>query len=220
MKKAVIFDLDGTLLNTLSDLAASVNFALSSCGYPTRSIDEVRRFIGNGVVMLVHRSVPSGTSEEDEKKCFNVFRAHYLEHMEDTTAPYDGVNELLLELSKRSVKTAVVSNKLDAGVKGLCEKHFPHLTCAFGVTDESERKPSPKNVFKALSKLGVEKGDALYVGDSEVDVETAKNAGLEMVGVTWGYRGRDELLASGAGTTVDAPSELLALVLKASPNSL
>lgn len=216
MKKAVIFDLDGTLLNTLSDLAASVNFALSECGYPVRSVDEVRRFIGNGVIMLVHRSVPSGTAEADEKKCFGIFRAHYLEHMEDTTAPYDGVNDLLFELSKRGVKTAVVSNKLDAGVKGLCEKHFPHLTCAFGVNDESERKPSPKNVFKALLELGIEKEDALYVGDSEVDVQTAKNAGLEMAGVTWGYRSREELLASGADKIVNEPGELLKIVVSPS----
>lgn len=209
MKKAVIFDLDGTLLNTLGDLASSVNFALCECGYPERTIDEVRSFIGNGVVVLIHRSVPDGTTQADEKKCFEIFRKRYLEHMEDTTAPYEGVNELIFELSKLGIKTAVVSNKLDAGVKGLCKEYFPHLTCAFGVNTESERKPAPTNVFKALNELKVEKADALYVGDSEVDVQTAQNAGLGMLGVTWGYRSREELIGSGAETTVDSPSQIL-----------
>ncbi len=212
MKKAVIFDLDGTLLNTLGDLASSVNFALRECGYPERTIDEVRSFIGNGVIMLMHRSIPKGTKEADEKACFEKFRTYYLEHMEDTTAPYDGVNELIAKLSAKGIQTAVVSNKLDAGVKGLCEKYFPALTCSFGVNNESERKPAPANVFKALDALGVQKDDALYVGDSEVDVQTAQNAGLEMVGVTWGYRSRETLLSSGAKHIIDKPEELLALV--------
>lgn len=212
MKKAVIFDLDGTLLNTLSDLAASVNFALRSCGYPERSIDEVRSFIGNGVIMLMHRSVPKNTSEADEKACFEKFRAHYLEHMEDTTAPYDGVNELIQTLEEKGIGTAVVSNKLDAGVKGLCKKHFPHLRCAFGVSNESERKPSAVNVNRALDLLGAKKEEALYVGDSEVDVQTAKNAGVEIVGVTWGYRSRELLLSCGAKHIVDRPEEILDLI--------
>lgn len=212
MKRAVIFDLDGTLLNTLGDLAASVNFALRSCGYPGRSIDEVRTFIGNGVIMLMHRSVPKGTNAEDEKKCFEKFRAHYLAHMEDTTAPYEGVNGLISALGAKGICTAVVSNKLDAAVKGLCKKHFPLLTCAFGVTQESERKPSAANVNKALSLLGVKREEALYVGDSEVDVQTAQNAGLDMVGVTWGYRSRKLLLSSGAKVLVDRPEEILGLV--------
>lgn len=212
MKRAVIFDLDGTLLNTLSDLAASVNFALRSCGYSERSIDEVRSFIGNGVIMLMHRSVPQGTSAEDEKECFQKFRAHYLEHMEDTTAPYEGVNELICALGEKGIATAVVSNKLDAAVKGLCKKHFPSLTCAFGVNNESERKPSPANVYKALELLGTACSDALYVGDSEVDVQTAQNAGLEMVGVTWGYRKKEVLLSFGANHLADTPDEILSLV--------
>ena len=212
MKRAVIFDLDGTLLNTLGDLAASVNFALRSCGYPGRSIDEVRTFIGNGVIMLMHRSVPKGTNAEDEKKCFEKFRAHYLAHMEDTTAPYEGVNGLISALGAKGIGTAVVSNKLDAAVKGLCKKHFPLLTCAFGVTQESERKPSAANVNKTLSLLGVKREEALYVGDSEVDVQTAQNAGLDMVGVTWGYRSRKLLLSSGAKVLVDRPEEILGLV--------
>lgn len=209
MKKAVVFDLDGTLLNTLGDLAASVNHALESFGFPKRSIDEVRSFIGNGVVMLVHRSVPLKTEKQVEEACFRCFREHYLEHMEDTTAPYDGVNELISELSRRGIRTAVVSNKLDKAVKELCKKHFPLLDCAFGVDDESERKPSPKNVFKALNALGADAKDAVYVGDSEVDVQTAKNAGLDMIGVTWGYRTKEQLLFSGAPLTVNDTKELL-----------
>lgn len=212
MKRAVIFDLDGTLLNTLGDLASSVNFALRSCGYPERSIDEVRSFIGNGVIMLMHRSVPENTGAEDEKRCFEKFRAHYLEHMEDTTAPYEGVNGLISALCAKGIGTAVVSNKLDAAVKSLCKKHFPLLNCAFGVTQESERKPSAANVFRALSLLGIRSGEALYVGDSEVDVQTAQNAGLEMVGVTWGYRSGKLLLSCGAKALVDRPEEILGFV--------
>ena len=209
MKRAVIFDLDGTLLNTLSDLAASVNFALSACGYPERSIEEVRSFIGNGVIMLIHRSVPEGTNAQDEKTCFEKFRSHYLEHMDDTTAPYEGVNALLRTLSQKGIGTAVVSNKLDAAVKGLCKKYFPLLDCAFGVNSESERKPAPVNVFRALSELGVSKEEALYVGDSEVDIQTAQNAGIDMIGVSWGYRSRKFLLSSGAKHIVDTPEEIL-----------
>lgn len=209
MKRAVIFDLDGTLLNTLSDLAASVNFALSACGYPERSIEEVRSFIGNGVIMLIHRSVPEGTNAQDEKTCFEKFRSHYLEHMDDTTAPYEGVNALLRTLSQKGIGTAVVSNKLDAAVKGLCKKHFPSLTGAFGVSEESERKPAAVNVVKALDLLGAKREEAVYVGDSEVDIQTAQNAGIDMIGVSWGYRSRKFLLSSGAKHIVDTPEEIL-----------
>ena len=138
MYKSVIFDLDGTLLNTLGDLAASVNHALKSCGYPERTVAEVRAFIGNGVVKLMQRATPDGIGQQDFDRCFEAFRTHYLDHMFDTTMPYDGILPLLDTLKEAGVKTAVVSNKLHSGVVGLCKDFFgDRLTCAFGVLDES-----------------------------------------------------------------------------------
>ncbi len=213
MYKAVIFDLDGTLLDTLTDLASSVNFALRQCGYPERTVDEVRRFIGNGVVKLMHRATPDGIDEEAFEKCFNTFRSHYLENMKATTKPFDGINELLEELEIRKIKTAVVSNKLHSGVVGLCDDFFGgKLTCAFGVENENERKPSPANVFKAFKELELEAKDCIYVGDSEVDVQTATNSGLPCIGVTWGFRDEEELRRSGAKFIVNEPREILAIV--------
>lgn len=213
MYKAIIFDLDGTLLNTLDDLAASVNFALMECGYPQRTTEEVRRFIGNGVIKLMTRATPDDISKDEFETCFQAFRSHYLEHMTDTTRPYDGITELLEKLEEKGIKTAVVSNKLHSGVVGLCDDFFGgRLTCAFGVEKEEERKPSPLNVFKAFKELNVEAEEAIYVGDSEVDVQTAINSGLDCIGVTWGFRDRDELLESGARFIVDKPEEILMIV--------
>lgn len=209
MYKAVIFDLDGTLLNTLDDLAASVNFALHEFGFPKRTVDEVRRFIGNGVITLMQRATPDGIDGETFEKCFTAFRGHYLTHMLDSTRPYDGIAEMLAALKNAGIKTAVVSNKLHAGVVDLCKEFFGGgITCAFGVAEESERKPAPVNVFKALEALGVSKDEAVYVGDSEVDVQTAKNAGLDCIGVLWGFRDREELVESGARYIVETPDEL------------
>lgn len=213
MYKAVIFDLDGTLLNTLDDLAASVNFALKECGYPQRTTEEVRKFIGNGVIKLMTRATPDTISKEEFEKCFQIFRSHYLEHMTDTTRPYDGIYELLEKLEENKIKTAVVSNKLHSGVVGLCNDFFGgKLTCAFGVENEEERKPSPLNVFKAFKALDVSPEEAIYVGDSEVDVQTAINSGLDCIGVTWGFRDRDELIRSGARFIADEPMEILEFV--------
>ena len=211
--KAIIFDLDGTLLNTLDDLADSVNFALRACGYPERTLDEVRRFIGNGVIKLMERATPDGISDEKQTECFLLFRANYLEHMKDKTRPYDGIVEMLRALKSKGFKTAVVSNKLQSGVEELCKEFFSSLVdCAFGVEEESERKPSPANVFKAFKQLGITAEEAIYAGDSEVDVKTAANAGLYCIGVTWGFRDREELLTAGAKHIIDKPNEILSLV--------
>lgn len=210
MYKAVIFDLDGTLLNTLGDLASSVNFALKSCGYSERTVNEIRAFIGNGVIKLMQRATPDGIGQEDFDRCFNLFRSYYLEHMFDTTKPYDGVLPLLDSLKEAGIKTAVVSNKLHSGVVGLCRDFFgDRLTCAFGVLDESERKPSPANVFKAVKEMKVEAADCVYVGDSEVDVQTANNAGLDCIAVTWGYRDLDVLKKNHPKYILDSPEEIL-----------
>ena len=213
MYKAVIFDLDGTLLNTLDDLAASVNFALKTCGYPERTIEEVRAFIGNGVIKLVQRATPDGIGQAEFDRCFDCFRSHYLEHMFDTTKPYDGILPLLDTLKADGIKTAVVSNKLHSGVVGLCKDFFgDRLTCAFGVLDESERKPAPANVFKAIKEMQVEAADCVYVGDSEVDVQIANNAGLDCIAVTWGYRDPDVLKMNSPKYMIEKPEEILPIV--------
>ncbi len=214
MYSTVIFDLDGTLLDTLGDLHASVNFALESMDYPERSIEEIRRFIGNGVVKLIERSVPEGTDKASEKKCLDIFRTHYLVHMKDRTAPYDGIISLLGELKEKGIVTAVVSNKLHSAVAGLCEDYFCGLIDeAIGVSDENERKPAPINVFRAMEHLKSEKAHTIYIGDSEVDVQTAKNAGLECIGVTWGFRDEDELRKSGAEYIAENTDELKKIIL-------
>ena len=213
MKKAVIFDLDGTLLDTLDDLAAAVNHALQSCGYPLRTRDEVRAFIGNGVIKLMQRAMPADVSQAEFDRCFASFRSYYLSHMTDLTRVFPGILPLLQALRDRKIQTAVVSNKLHAGVTGLCEDYFGNLlSCAFGVQEESERKPNPVNVFRALEHLGVPKEHAVYVGDSEVDVQTAQNAGLRCIGVTWGYRDKETLLQSGVSALIDTPAQLLSLI--------
>lgn len=214
MFKAVIFDLDGTLLNTLDDLAASVNFALKKFSFPERTVAQVRAFIGNGVIKLMERAVPYPLDEKQFNECFSAFKTHYLEHMRDTTRPYDEIDALLEKLKEAEIKTAVVSNKLHSGVVGLCDEFFENkLTCAFGVSNESERKPAPINVFKALEKMGVEKSETVYVGDSEVDVQTAKNAGLKCIGVTWGFRDKEELVESGADFIANTPLQVFDIVI-------
>lgn len=221
MYKLVIFDLDGTLLDTLDDLWGSVNFALNEFGFPLRTKQEVRSFIGNGVVKLMERSTPDGTDEETNRQCLDVFRAHYLTHMRDNTAPYEGIMELLKKLREDKIKTAVVSNKLHSAVVGLCDEYFHSLIDeAIGVSVESERKPSPTNVFKALEKLSVRENEAIYVGDSNVDVKTAKNAHLPCIGVTWGFRDRDCLEAEGAEFICDTAQEVYEIVVSSKGISL
>ncbi len=204
MYKLAIFDLDGTLLDTLRDLYEAVNFALREFSFPERTIDEVRSFIGNGVVKLMERSTPDDTDEKTQEECLGVFRQHYLAHMADNTAPYDGVADLISDLRARGVKIAVVSNKLHPAVAQLCEDYFPGLIdLAIGVSVESERKPSPVNVIKAMNHYGVTADETVYIGDSEVDVQTAHNAKVRCIGVTWGFRDREVLEEAGCDDIFD-----------------
>ncbi len=212
MYKAVIFDLDGTLLNTLTDLYNSVNHALRAFGFPERTIDEVRRFIGNGVKKLMERSTPNDTIESVNGECLDCFRQHYLQHMADNTAPYEGVNELIEKLREKGVKTAVVSNKLHSAVVDLCKDYFPGIECAIGVSVEEERKPNPVNVLKVLDAFGITADECIYVGDSEVDIETAHNAGLKCIGVTWGFRDENELRENGADFIAHSTEEVFNLI--------
>ncbi len=213
MYKCVIFDLDGTLLNTLDDLYLSVNHALRQFNFPERTKDEVRNFVGNGVVKLMLRSTPENTDENTNEECLNCFREYYLSHMRDNTKAYDGVIELLRALKENKIKTAVVSNKLHSAVKSLCDEIFPDLIdMAIGVKEESERKPSPVNVIKAMQKLGVTESETVYIGDSEVDVQTAENSHLACVGVTWGFRDEICLKKAGANFICNTTDELKKLI--------
>lgn len=207
-----IFDLDGTLLNTLTDLAASCNYALRKHGMPEHSIDDVRRFVGNGVRLLMERAVPGGADNPDFEAAFASFREHYMLHSLDTTRPYDGITEVLEELKRRGCRLAVVSNKMMAATVELCRHFFPDLIEVAIGENEAEgirKKPAPDTVFAALRRLGVESAGAVYVGDSDVDVQTAANAGLPCISVLWGFRDRDFLIQNGAKTFISAPSELL-----------
>ncbi|GAY30309.1 phosphoglycolate phosphatase [Bacteroidaceae bacterium] len=185
----VIFDLDGTLLNTLEDLAASVNYALKTNGYPQRTTNEIRTFLGNGVKSLVKCSLGKNDSDEIFEKVFNCFRTYYMEHCQDTTRPFDGILPLLEELKKRKIKMAIVSNKLQPAVEQLNNHFFKkHISSAVGESATVRRKPNPDAVIAAMNALGSRKDETIYVGDSEIDIETAKNAGIDCIVVLWGFR--------------------------------
>ena len=210
--KTYIFDLDGTLLNTLEDLAASTNYALRSHGLPEHSIDDVRRFVGNGVRMLMRRAVPGGEQNPLFEATFATFRQHYLQHSLDATRPYDGIMEMLDDLKHRGCRLAVVSNKFCAATEELCRHFFADLIeVAIGENEAAgiRKKPAPDTVFEALRRLGVGKDGAVYVGDSEVDLLTARNAGLPCISVLWGFRDRGFLTENGATTFVATPFEII-----------
>lgn len=211
MYNTFIFDLDGTLLNTLDDLAASVNYALRTHGMPERTLDEVRSFVGNGVRLLMERAIPEGSANPRFEETFATFRAYYMEHSLDTTRPYDGIPEMIHALKQRGCRLAVVSNKFYAATQELIRHFFPEITVAIGEHEAEgiRKKPAPDTVFEALRQLGVGKEKAVYVGDSDVDLQTAHNSGLPCISVLWGFRNRDFLLAHGATTFISHPEELL-----------
>ena len=212
MYKTFIFDLDGTLLDTIGDLAASVNYALRTNGMPEHSTDDVRRFVGNGVRLLMERAVPDGAANPLFDGAFADFRQHYMVHSLDTTRPYDGIPETLAELKSRGCRLAVVSNKFMSATQELIRHFFPDtIEVAIGEHEAEgiRKKPAPDTVFAALKQLGVGKEDAVYVGDSDVDILTARNSGLPCISVLWGFRDRDFLIQHGAKTLISAPHELL-----------
>lgn len=205
-----IFDLDGTLLDTLGDLAASVNYALRSVGLPEHSIDDVRRFVGNGVRLLMVRAIEGGDSNPRFEEAYATFRSHYMEHGLDTTQPYPGIMELLKELKARGKKIAVVSNKFYDATQELV-KHFfgEYVSVAIGERENIRKKPAPDTVLEAMRMLGVDKEGAVYIGDSDVDFNTAKNVGIPCVSVLWGFRDREFLESIGATTFITQPSQML-----------
>lgn len=208
-----VFDLDGTVLNTLDDLADSVNHTMQAYSFPVRTRDEVRRFVGNGVPLLIERAVPAGTDPEIRARCLADFKAHYEKNMYNKTGPYPGIPEMLAALRARGVKMAIVSNKFDAAVKGLCRRFYgEYIQVAIGESPNVRKKPAPDSVFTALRELGSAPERALYIGDSDVDVQTAKNAGLTSVAVTWGFRDRNLLKREGAQYIIDSPNQLLDII--------
>ena len=220
MYKTFIFDLDGTLLDTLQDLADSVNYALRQHGMPEHSLDDIRRFVGNGVRLLMERAVPDGAQNPQFEATFATFRQYYMLHSLDTTRPYDGIPELIHELKTRGCKMAVVSNKMMAATQELVRHFFPDIEVAIGENEAAgiRKKPAPDTVYEALRQLkrplyleGDEGRLAVYVGDSDVDLATARNSGLPCISVLWGFRDRDFLLAHGATTFVEHPLDILTM---------
>lgn len=206
----VVFDLDGTLLDTLEDLAASVNFALVSEHYKARSLKEIRQFLGNGIGSLMRQSMPANVSDVDFQRCFHTFRTHYLVHCLDKTHPYEGVMALLGNLWRRRYRLAIVSNKLQPAVTDLNNRFFrDFVSVAIGESEDVRRKPAPDAVFKALHLLSALPENAIYVGDSEVDLRTANNSGLPCISVLWGFRDRQILLSEGAQMLAERPSDIL-----------
>jgi len=207
-----IFDLDGTLLDTLDDLAAAVNYALRQHGMPEHTREDVRRFVGNGVRLLMTRAIPDGEDNPLFEATFQTFREYYMEHSLDTTRPYDGIPELLGELRARGKRVAVVSNKFYAATSELCHHFFPDTVEVAIGEHEAEgirKKPAPDTVKEAFRQLGVDSRNAVYIGDSDVDLQTARNAGLPCISVLWGFRDRAFLEAHGATTFVTTPEEIL-----------
>lgn len=214
MYKLAVFDMDGTILDTLEDLKDSTNFALEKCGYPTRSYDEVRRFVGNGIRKLIERAVPEGLTVEQIDRVHEVFTEHYKVHCADKTKAYDGIKPLLEKLRASGVKTAVVSNKADYGVQELCKEYFDGLfDYAVGEREGIRRKPAPDAVNEALRVLGIDKSEAVYIGDSDVDFETAKNAELPCISVLWGFRDEEFLREKGATLFVHDPAEIYDIIM-------
>ncbi|MCD8297691.1 MAG: HAD family hydrolase [Prevotella sp.] len=209
---AFIFDLDGTLLNTLTDLSASVNHALRSFNMPEHTEEDVKQMVGNGIKRLVELAIPNGLANPQFDDVHKAFMNHYLVHSLDATKPYDGIMKMLDSLKSRGRKMAIVSNKRHEATERLC-KHFfsDYISVAIGESDKIKRKPAPDTVIEAMSRLDADKDSTVYIGDSDVDILTANNAGIPCISVLWGFRDKDFLLRHGATTLINTPAELLDL---------
>ncbi len=197
--QTVIFDMDGTILETLEDIRDSVNVTMDHMGCPRRSLEEVRNFVGNGAAKLIERSMPQDASREEIDRALTFYKAYYDAHAQIKTGPYEGIPELLKALKEHGIQIAVVSNKPDEAVKSLAEHYFPGLfPVAIGQRPEFATKPAPDSVFEAMRLLGAKPETTVYVGDSDVDIDTARNSGLDCISVTWGFRSVDFLLEHGA----------------------
>ena len=212
--QTVVFDLDGTLLDTLEDLYRAVNAALESHSLPRRTRDEVRMFVGNGVELLIRRAVPAECDEETILSTLADFKAIYAAICKDNTKPYDGILPMLTALRNKGIRVAVVSNKFDAATKALCAEYFGDLVeVAIGERAGVRKKPAPDTVYEALKELGVTAKGAVYVGDSDVDIQTARNCGMPCISVTWGLRDKEFLIQNGAEALVNTPENLPGVII-------
>lgn len=204
-----IFDLDGTLISSLEDLAASTNYALRQHGMPEHPIEDIRMFVGNGVKKLMERAIPNGLDNPLFEDTYQTFRQHYMHHNLDQTKPYPGIMEMLTRLKAEGKKVAVVSNKFQEATQELCKHFFGDLVpVAIGQRDNIKKKPAPDTVIEALRQLDTDREGCVYIGDSDVDIDTARNSGLPCISVLWGFRDKDFLLAHGATTLITSPMQL------------
>ncbi len=209
----VIFDMDGTVLDTLEDLTDAVNYVFARFDLPSRSREEYRKFFGNGIGYAMKCAAPEGTPDSLFDEMIPVFRKYYDEHCLDKTRPYAGILELMKELKDKGYRMAIVSNKIDSAVKELNERFFAeYVAVAIGEKPGIKRKPAADTVLAALDELGVSKDEAVYVGDSEVDLKTAENAGLPCIAVLWGFRDRDHLTENGAVAFADTPEDVISIL--------
>lgn len=208
--KLAIFDMDGTILNSLEDLADSINAVLAFHDFPTHTIEEIRFFVGDGVKKLVERSLPKNSDEETKKMIFDDFVEYYKNHSAIKTKPYDGILELLQKLKNQKILTAVNTNKIESAAISLCNQIFPNLfDFISGNREGVPVKPSPDGVFEIIKKAGVKKEETVFIGDSDVDLQTGINAGIEIIGVDWGFRGKNFLISHGAKKIAIKPSDIL-----------
>ncbi len=206
----LIFDLDGTLLNTITDLHNALNYALKARGFPEKTEAETQQLLGNGIDILVAGALPNGKENPKFAETYAAFKAYYSAHLNDNTAPYNGIIPLLQELKARHIKMGIVSNKFDEGVNALAKQHFSGLIDhAQGTSDSVEKKPAPDAVFALIKELHAENEKNIYIGDSDVDIATAKNAGIPCISVSWGFRSRKFLESINANPIIDTPEELL-----------
>lgn len=209
----VLFDFDGTLLYTVKDLADAVNYALEQYGYPTHSVETIQGFVGNGVATLMARSIPGGFDDPNYAGALKQFKAFYSLHSMDNTVPYEGIQEMLHALKAQGRKMAIVTNKYQAAAEDLRKRFFDDtVPLIVGDLEGRERKPAPDAVYVAMERLGAEKADCIYVGDTEVDMQTAQNAGIDFAACAWGYRTRQQLEALGIPRIADTPAELTRLI--------
>ena len=213
--KLALFDMDGTVLDTLQDLADSTNAVLEKHGFPTHDIEAVRQFVGNGAKVLIEKAVPAGTDARKIDAVLADFKEYYGDHSADVTKPYDGIPEMLQRLRAAGVRTAVVSNKPDFAVRSLSAQYFGELfDVSIGDREGVRKKPAPDSVLEVMRQLGCEPCETVYIGDSDVDVQTAQNAGIDGIFVDWGFRSVECLCQSGAKTVVSSPNEIAELILQ------
>lgn len=219
--RCCIFDLDGTLLNTLDDLAASCNYALAQYGYDGHDVDSYRYFVGNGVDKLIERAISADVSPEQRQAVKETFTEHYAKHFMDLTKPYDGIESVLRVLKLGNIRTCVVSNKPHAFSTELVTKIFgtKFFDIIIGATDDLQKKPSPDGVLLCMERLSIPPQECVYIGDSDIDVATAKNAGICSIGAAWGFRGKAELIAAGADLIAETPKDVASLLFIAKKSS-